>query len=36
MPEPLMMYKQKQFHRNWKKQTRKVRKLQVFIANQIK
>ena len=33
--EPLMLYKQKQFHPNWKKQTGKVRKLQVFIANQI-
>ena len=33
--EPLMLYKQKRFHCNWKKQTGKVRKIQVFIANQI-
>ena len=33
--EPLMLYKQKQFHPNWKKQTGKARKLQVFIVNQI-
>ena len=32
---PLCCIKQKQFHRNWKKQTGKVRKLQVFKVNQI-
>ena len=33
--EPLMLNTQKQFHHNGKKQTGKVRKIQVFIANQI-
>ena len=28
-------YIQKQYHRNWQKQTEKVRKIQVFNANRI-
>ena len=32
--EPLTLYKQKQYHCNWQKQKGKVRKIQVFIANQ--
>ena len=34
-PESLTWYKQKQYHHNWQKQTKEVRKIQVFIANQI-